>query len=81
MSQKVGSSRRSSFIVRIDRDDLGEVSGVVERVRTGVKEAFHGVDEIGALIVRMVEAESSEAREASRASGQTQSPPADGVGA
>src|SRR5262245_3230486 len=79
MSQSGGSPRRSSFIVRIDQDDAGGMSGMIERVRTGVKEAFRGVDEIGALILRMVEAETGEAREASRPPGQSQSRPVDGA--
>ena len=77
MSHARGGPRRTSFIVRVDQDDAGVMTGVIERVRTGVKEAFRGVDEIGALIVRMVEAETSEAREASRPPGQTHSRPAD----
>src|SRR5215471_9664096 len=64
MNQAPSGPPRSSFIVRIDRDDTGGVSGVIERVRTGAKEAFHGVDQIGAVLARMVEAERSEAREA-----------------
>src|SRR5262245_54765554 len=49
--------RRSSFVVRIDRDDEGKISGVIERVRTGEKETFRGLEAIGGVIARMVEAD------------------------
>ena len=48
---------RLNFVVRIERDDSGAVRGVIERVRTGTKEPFSGIDAIGALIGRMVENE------------------------
>jgi hypothetical protein len=32
----------ATYIVRLMRDPAGEVSGVVERVRTGVKHPFEG---------------------------------------
>lgn len=51
------ASRRSTFVVRIDRDDGGNVTGVIERVRTGEKEPFRGLESIGGLIARMLEAE------------------------
>src|SRR5262249_12551326 len=73
MKQAPSRPRRSSFIVRIDRADAGAASGVIERVRTGTKEAFHGVDQIGAVLARMVEAERSEAREALRHPRETES--------
>lgn len=44
-----------SFIVRIARDDTGQVRGVVERVKTGAKERFDGVEAISPLIARMVQ--------------------------
>jgi hypothetical protein len=45
--QHLRGFRRSTFIVR----------GVIERVRTGAKEAFRGVEAISGVIARMVEAE------------------------
>jgi len=69
MNQAPSGPRRSSFIVRIDRADAGEVSGVIERVRTGTKEAFHGVDQIGAVLVRMMESDDKEAWHRCRSSG------------
>jgi hypothetical protein len=50
-------SRRSTFVVRIDQHDGGNVTGVIERVRTGEKEPFRGLESIGGLIARMLEAE------------------------
>jgi hypothetical protein len=72
--------RRSSFIVRLDRDDKGAVSGVIERVRTGKKEPFRGFEAIGGVIARMVEAESARppAPRAPRARRRARSQPADG---
>lgn len=40
----------STFIVRLIRDPAGEVSGVVERVRTGVKHKFEGRDALCQLV-------------------------------
>ena len=53
----MGRVRRASFVVRVVRDRQGRVSGVIERVATGAKEAFQGVEAIGPLIARMVERE------------------------
>jgi hypothetical protein len=55
--QPLRAPRRSTFVVRVDRDASGNVSGVIERVRTGEKEGFRGLEAIGGLIARMVEAE------------------------
>ena len=46
--------RRASFVVRAVQDERGEVSGVVERVATGAKEAFTGLEAIGLVIVKML---------------------------
>jgi hypothetical protein len=43
-----------TFVVRLQRGDGEEIAGVVERVKTGEKARFRGVDEIGALIARML---------------------------
>ena len=42
-----------TFIVRISIE-AGRVSGIVERVRTGEKERFRGVDDLGRIITRMI---------------------------
>jgi hypothetical protein len=44
---------RASFIVRVVRDRRGTGCGVIERVATGAKEAFPGVEAIGPVIARM----------------------------
>ncbi|MBI2204316.1 MAG: hypothetical protein HYU41_10755 [Candidatus Rokubacteria bacterium] len=44
------------FILRLSVD-AGRLSGVVERVRTGEKGRFHGIEELGPLIVQMLESE------------------------
>jgi hypothetical protein len=43
-----------SFVVRLTRNDAGEVSGVVERVKTGEKVRFDGVDGVCRVIARMI---------------------------
>jgi hypothetical protein len=45
---------RASFVVRAVLDEQGAVSGVVERVATGAKEAFSGMESIGVVIVKML---------------------------
>ena len=42
------------FIVRLTRHAAGEITGVVERVRTGEKERFAAVDEIGPILAEML---------------------------
>jgi len=49
--------RRASFVVRVIENSRGEVSGVIERVATGAKEAFTGKEAIGVVIARMLEGE------------------------
>lgn len=49
--------RRASFVVRAVQDPRGEVSGVIERVATGAKEAFTGMEAIGRIIARMLQGE------------------------
>lgn len=46
--------RQAVFIVRLTRDPAGRVTGVVERVRTGEKERFTGVEEIGPLVAELL---------------------------
>lgn len=46
--------RRTSFVVRVSQDGRGQVSGVVERVATGGKEAFSTVEAIGRVILAML---------------------------
>jgi hypothetical protein len=51
----------STFIVRLVHDPSGGVSGVVERVRTGVKEKFEGREALCRLIQQMLLREADEA--------------------
>ncbi len=44
------NAHASTFIVRLIHNPTGEVSGVVERVRTGVKHKFEGRDALCELI-------------------------------
>jgi hypothetical protein len=53
----MSGGRRASFVVRAVEDGRGQVSGVVERVATGAKEAFTGVEAIGRVIVGMLQRE------------------------
>jgi hypothetical protein len=46
--------KRVSFVVRVIQERGGEVCGVIERVATGAKEAFTGVETIGQVITRML---------------------------
>jgi hypothetical protein len=43
-----------TFIVRVRPGEPGQVSGIVERVRTGEKHRFHRAEAIGPLIAEMV---------------------------
>ena len=61
----MGPGKRASFVVRAVQDRRGQVSGVVERVATGAKEAFSGMEAIGRVIARMLEREGA-ARPGSR---------------
>jgi len=54
--------KRVSFVVRVMQDRRGEVCGVVERVATGAKEAFTGLETIGRVITRMLPADETTAR-------------------
>jgi hypothetical protein len=49
--------KRISFVVRVIQDRRGEVCGIIERVATGAKEAFTGVEAIGQVITRMLPGE------------------------
>jgi hypothetical protein len=49
--------RSASFVVRAVQDGRGQVTGVIERVATGAKEAFTGMEAIGRVIVQMLQRE------------------------
>ena len=47
--------KRASFVVRVVQNGQGQVSGVIERVATGAKEAFTGMEAIGRGIMGMLQ--------------------------
>jgi hypothetical protein len=49
-----------TFIVRATRDRGGRLLGIVERVKTGVKERFTGADGLGGVIERMLRADDAQ---------------------
>jgi hypothetical protein len=51
----MNAGKRASFVVRAVRDRRGRLTGVVERVATGAKEVFTGMETIGIVIARMLE--------------------------
>jgi hypothetical protein len=53
----VTRARSTSFVVRAIQDRHGQLSGVIERVAMGAKEAFTGMDAVGRVIVGMLERE------------------------
>ena len=53
MNERTGSAP-VAFVVRVVPDETGGLVGVIERVRTGEKERFHGAAAIGPLIARML---------------------------
>lgn len=54
MTDQAEGYHRAVFIVRLDRDPLGRVSGVVERVRTGEKARVGAVEEVSAVLAAML---------------------------
>ena len=50
-------STYATFVVRVVRDDAGQLAGIVERVRTGEKARFETTAGMGQLIARMVAGE------------------------
>ena len=46
--------QRNVFVVRIVRDEDGQITGMVEHVRSGAKARFDEVKTVGALIARML---------------------------
>jgi hypothetical protein len=54
MTRPLSRARRASFIVRVIQNRQGEVNGVIERVATGAKEVFQGMEAIGPVIAGML---------------------------
>jgi hypothetical protein len=44
----------TTLIVRIRQDDAGQLSGVVERVRTGEKVRFHGLETLSRAVASLL---------------------------
>lgn len=59
-----------TFVVRLQRVGAREVVGVVERVKTGAKARFEGVDGIGRAIAGMLEAGAATGSVATTAGGE-----------
>ena len=55
----MSQNRRASFVVRAIQDRRGRLSGVIERVSTGAKETFTGMETIGRVITEMLERDRS----------------------
>lgn len=61
-----------TFVVRLSADSTGRLRGVVERVRTGEKRRFDGLEALGPLIGRMAASERATGPGAGLASLDTQ---------
>ncbi len=44
----------TTFIVRIRQDDAGQLTGVVERARTGEKVQFHGLETLSRAVASLL---------------------------
>ena len=44
-----------TFVVRLTRDKVGRITGVIEQVRTGLKARVEGLDAVGKAIGEMIE--------------------------
>ena len=53
----MSEERHASFVIRVVQDRQGQISGVIERVATGAKEAFTSKEVIGGVIARMLQRE------------------------
>jgi hypothetical protein len=47
-------SSRMTFVVRLTRDEVGRITGVVEQVKTGRKARVEGLDAVGRAIGEMI---------------------------
>jgi len=56
-------SQALTFIVRLTLGEGGVLSGVVERVRSGEKQRFHGVAGLAEVIAAMAEREAAMQRQ------------------
>ncbi len=49
-----------AFVVRVISTDGGQLKGTVERVRTGEKRPFHGIESVSRLIEEMARGETED---------------------
>jgi hypothetical protein len=49
-----GGLQRTVFIVRLDRDPRGRITGVVERVRTGEKARVDALADVGKVLAALL---------------------------
>jgi hypothetical protein len=50
------------FVVRVTQDETGATGGIVERLSTGEKARFRGLEALAGVIARMIERGPDEAR-------------------
>ena len=62
MTDEREARHRAVFIVRLDRDDVGRVSGVIERARTGEKAPVESLAAVGEILATMLAADETERR-------------------
>jgi hypothetical protein len=43
-----------TFVVRLTRDEVGRITGVVEQVKTGLKARVEGLEAVGRAIGEMI---------------------------
>ena len=56
-SAGLAGSHAMTFVVRLSRDDAGQLTAVVERVRSGEKARVHDLNAIPGAIARMITAD------------------------
>jgi len=56
-SAGLAGSHAMTFVVRLSRDDVGRLTAIVERVRSGEKARVHDLDAIPRAIARMITAD------------------------
>ena len=44
------------FVIRVTQDETGATGGIVERLSTGEKARFQGLEALGDVMARMIEA-------------------------
>jgi hypothetical protein len=54
------------FVIRVTQEETGAMGGIVERLSTGEKARFRGLETLGDLVARMVEAGRDSARSNAR---------------